>query len=64
MSDRNQYRGEEIANSVSHGVGLLAAIAEMPVLILAAVSRGDPAGIVGASVFAANVTPGSVIVRE
>ena len=64
MSDCNQYRGEEIANSVSHGVGLLAAIAAMPVLIIAAVSRGHPAGIVGASVFAANVNLGSVIDRE
>ncbi len=56
MPERNQSRGEEIANSVSHGVGLLAAIAATPVLIVAAVNRGDPAGIVGASVFAAAVT--------
>jgi hemolysin III len=55
MSDRIRSRGEEIANSVSHGVGLLAAIAATSVLIVAAVNRGDPAGIVGASVFAAAV---------
>ena len=46
-----QSRGEEIANSVSHGVGLLAAIAAVPVLVVAAAGRGEPAGIVGAAVF-------------
>jgi hemolysin III len=56
MPERIQSRGEEIANSASHGVGLLAAIAAAPVLIVTAVNRGDPAGIVGARVFAAAVT--------
>jgi hemolysin III len=44
--------GEEIANSVSHGVGFLAALAATPFLVLAAARRGDPVAIVGASVFA------------
>jgi len=44
--------GEEIANSVSHGVGVLAALAATPFLVLAAVRRGGAAAIVGASVFA------------
>src|SRR6266446_6783377 len=44
--------GEEIANSVSHGVGCLAALAATPFLVLAAVRRGDSIAIVGASVFA------------
>lgn len=47
-----QPLGEEIANSVSHGVGLLAALVATPVLIVAAARRGDTAAIVGASVFA------------
>ncbi|MFQ5549634.1 MAG: hemolysin III family protein [Gemmatimonadales bacterium] len=49
---RRQSPGEEIANSVSHGVGLLAALVAAPILIVAAVRRGGAAGIVGASVFA------------
>ncbi|NNF99889.1 MAG: hemolysin III family protein [Desulfobacteraceae bacterium] len=49
---RAQSLGEEIANSVSHGVGLLAAVAVSPILVLSAVRRDDAAGIVGVSVFA------------
>jgi hemolysin III len=52
LEERPQSPGEEIANSVSHGIGLLAALAASPVLLTAALDRGDPAGIVGASVFA------------
>ncbi|MGB5817599.1 MAG: hemolysin III family protein [Thermoanaerobaculia bacterium] len=52
---RRQSLGEEIANSVSHGVGLLAAVVAAPILIVAAVWRGSAAGIVSASVFAATV---------
>jgi hemolysin III len=50
--ERPQSPGEEIANSVSHGVGLVAAVVAVPILIVAAVQRGGAAGIVGASVFA------------
>ena len=50
--ERAQSLGEEIANSVSHGVGLLAAVAAVPFLVVAAVERGEAAGIVGASIFA------------
>jgi hemolysin III len=52
---RGQSLGEEIANSVSHGVGLLAALVAAPVLVMASVGRGSTAGIVGASVFAAAI---------
>lgn len=52
MQERPQSLGEEIANSVSHGFGLSAAVAAFPVLVMAAQARGDTAGIVGASVFA------------
>jgi hemolysin III len=54
MSTRAQSLGEEIANSISHGVGLLAAIVAAPFLIIAA-CRFGPANIVGASVFAATM---------
>lgn len=50
---RPQSRGEEIANSVSHGVGLVAALVGAPILIHRAVERGGPANVVGASIFAA-----------
>jgi hemolysin III len=52
LDERPQSPGEEIANSVSHGIGLLVALAAFPVLLTAALNRGDRAGIVGASVFA------------
>lgn len=53
--ERPQSPGEEIANSVSHGLGLLAGLAAFPVLVVAAYQRGDAAGVVGASVFASTV---------
>ena len=52
---RAQSLGEEIANSVSHGVGLLAAVAAAPFLIVDAAQRGGPTGVIGASVFASTV---------
>lgn len=51
--ERTQSPGEEIANSVSHGLGLLAAVAAAPVLVLSALKSGGAARIAGASVFAA-----------
>lgn len=55
LRERTQSLGEEIANSVSHGVGLLAAVAAAPVLVLSAVRHGGVPRIVGASVFAATM---------
>ena len=52
---RPQSLGEEIANSVSHGLGFLAALAAAPVLIVMAAGRGGAAAVVGASVFAATM---------
>lgn len=55
MHTRSPTVGEEIANSVSHGLGFLAALAATPFLILAAVPDG--AGpVVGVSIFAATMT--------
>jgi len=53
--DRTQSLGEEIANSVSHGVGLLASVVAARVLVLSAVRHGGAARIAGASVFAATM---------
>ena len=47
---RAQSRGEELANSVSHGVGFLAAVAVLPVLAVNALQHGA-AALVGALVF-------------
>ncbi len=47
---RDQSLGEEIANSISHGVGALAAIAITPVMIIKAIPHGA-AAIAGASIF-------------
>lgn len=46
-----QSRGEEVANAVSHGAGLLATLAFLPVLIVVAARRHDAWGVVGAAVF-------------
>ncbi|HVS81235.1 MAG TPA: hemolysin III family protein [Pyrinomonadaceae bacterium] len=47
--------GEEIANSISHGIGLVLAIAATPILIVAAVRAGSVWNLVGASVFASGM---------
>lgn len=52
LDERPQTHGEEIANSVSHGIGLLAALVAFPVLVVNALDRGVLAGTVGAIVFA------------
>jgi hemolysin III len=54
MSERPQSLGEEIANSVSHGVALLAAIVAVPFLLASSRHLGV-ASVVGASVFAATL---------
>lgn len=51
---RLQTVGEEIANSISHGVGVLAAIAITPFLILKAIPLGAGA-ITGAAIFSASM---------
>ena len=51
---RAQSLGEEIANSISHGTGFLAALIALPVLVIDAVRHGA-AAIVGAGVFAATM---------
>jgi hemolysin III len=50
---REQSRGEEIANSISHGIGLIAALAAAPFLVMHAVQYEDTRFIVGTSLFAA-----------
>jgi hemolysin III len=52
LHERPQSLGEEIANSISHGLGLLLALAAFPVLVIATLRRGDATAIAGATVFA------------
>lgn len=48
-------KGEEIANSVTHGVGLVASLVAFPFLVVAAARRFGAAEVVGFSVFAASL---------
>jgi len=50
-----QSHGEEIANSVSHGLGLLAAAIGTPILLRAAAERASTPFFIGSCVFAATV---------
>jgi len=50
--ERIQTRGEEIANSLSHGIALLAATAAVPILVGSSVRNGTALNIAATSVFA------------
>jgi len=49
--DKNQTPTEELANSVSHGIGLAGAIIAAPVLIFYSAVHGDAWAIAGVSIF-------------
>jgi hemolysin III len=51
VSERGQTLSEEMANSISHGIGLALAITATPYLIVTA-ARGSAWNVVGVSVFA------------
>lgn len=52
---RHQSLGEEIANSITHGVGLLGAFGAAPVLILAAAYTGHTLKVVSVSIFTTTI---------
>lgn len=52
---REQSLAEERANSLSHGIGLVAALVGAPVLIIQAVQRGQTVFTVGTIIFAATL---------
>ncbi|QRV23280.1 PAQR family membrane homeostasis protein TrhA [Marinomonas foliarum] len=54
-SNRHQSLGEEVANSISHGLGLIAAIVGTPFLILSAIRYADLSYVIGVSVFSATM---------
>jgi len=48
---RAPTRGEEIANSASHGLGLLLAITGLPFLVIGALQTQRPLAVAGAAIF-------------
>jgi hemolysin III len=52
LKKRLQSRGEELANSVSHGAGLLLALVSAPILIALTARTGSLANVLGAAIFA------------
>ncbi|MFO1273091.1 MAG: hemolysin III family protein [Rubrivivax sp.] len=54
-SDRAQTWGEEVANSLSHGIGCLLAVASLPILVQFSAQRGGTASVVGATLFSATM---------
>jgi len=55
IGERRPTLGEEIANSISHGLGLVLAIIATPILVIGAVRYGSLWNTVGVSVFAASM---------
>lgn len=54
--DRDQMAGEEVANCISHGVGLIAALVGMPFLVLRSIRYGTAGYVVGSTLFAVSIT--------
>jgi hemolysin III len=55
MTERPQSLGEEIANSLSHGLGFVAALASAPILVVTTAQTGKAVNIIGAAIFAATM---------
>ncbi|MDG6773875.1 hemolysin III family protein [Thiomicrorhabdus sp. ZW0627] len=53
--DRPQSRNEEMANSISHGLGVIASILGTPFLIIHAANTGNTGYLVGVSIFSATL---------
>jgi hemolysin III len=51
MAEHDPTLGEEIANAITHGVGLLASLIALPVLIWSASQTHDAARITGVTIF-------------
>jgi hemolysin III len=52
INERSQSLGEEIANTVSHGLGFVAAVVGALFLLMTAMQRGNSSFTVGAGIFA------------
>ena len=51
LANWTQSAGEEVANGISHGIGLLGAIIGTPILLLAAFHHGDIPFLIGTIIF-------------
>jgi hemolysin III len=49
--ERRQTAGEELANSLTHGVGLVLTLVGLAVMLVAATTRGDPWVIVACAIY-------------
>jgi hemolysin III len=54
-SRREPSPAEEMANSISHGLGLVASLAAAPILIITAMKAGGPQAIPGAAIYAVSM---------
>jgi hemolysin III len=52
---RQQTRGEEIANAISHGAGVVMGLAALPMLVVAAARRDDMWQVVAGSIYATTI---------
>ena len=55
MTAHGQTSGEELANAVSHGIGFLASLAAIPVLVLLALRRHDAWQVAGVAIYGATL---------
>lgn len=55
IKDRIQTIGEEIANSITHGIGTGLSIAALAILVVLAAKKGDPWAIVGFSIYGSSL---------
>src|SRR5947199_5175313 len=52
LASRTQSAGEELANSISHAIGVVGAMIGTPILLLAAFRHASPFFLVGTIIFA------------
>jgi len=55
MTEHDPSLGEEIANAITHGAGLIASLIALPVLVWSAAQSHDDARVVGAAIFGATL---------
>ena len=55
LNERLQTRGEELANSITHGLALVAVVIASPWLILESLKSADTGAIAGSCIFAATM---------
>jgi len=50
-----QSRGEELANTLSHGIGFVAALAAIPILVVTAARQSGAGAVVGGAIFGSTI---------